>query len=79
MVTDAYPATYLIHGEMDNTVSIHHAEIMEKALKKHSVVYKFRRVADGGHNFGKGYNTQADGWLLDAVEFWKEQKITEKA
>lgn len=79
LVTDAYPATYLIHGEMDNTVSIHHAEIMEKALKKHSVVYKFRRVADGGHNFGKGYNTQADGWLLDAVEFWKEQKITEKA
>lgn len=73
LVTDAYPATYLIHGEMDQSVSIQHAEIMENALKEHNVACKFRRVADGGHNFGKGYHTQADGWLIDAVEFWKNQ------
>ncbi|MCD7956714.1 MAG: prolyl oligopeptidase family serine peptidase [Lachnospiraceae bacterium] len=72
LVTEKYPPTFLIHGELDEKVPIAHSEHMAQALKEKQVPFRFVRVADARHNFGKGFHTEADGWLADAVKFCEE-------
>lgn len=66
-----YPPVFLIHGELDEKVPICHSEQMAQALTEKKVPHQFVRVADAPHNFGKGFHTEADGWLADAVNFWR--------
>ena len=68
-----YPPIYLIHGEMDEIIPIREAERVVAYLKEQKIPFFFRRVKDGKHNFGKGYNTQADGWLQDSLDFFIHQ------
>ena len=46
---------------------------LTRALKEHHIPYKeviYRRAT---HGVGTGINTDADGWINDAVAFWEEQ------
>jgi acetyl esterase/lipase len=41
------------------------------ALKAAGVVVEFERYPSGGHGFGLGVGTPADGWFNKAVAFWQ--------
>ena len=46
---------------------------LTRTLKEHHIPYKeviYRRAT---HGVGTGINTDADGWINDAVAFWEEQ------
>lgn len=64
-----YPAVYLCQAEDDKTVPAKDSHDIESALKAAGVRYIAERVATGGHGFGLGTETPANGWLERAVEF----------
>lgn len=73
-VTKSYPATYLIHGNKDFVVPHkQNAEIMVDALKKNSVPHKYKLCRGLNHGFGLGVGTSAEGWVTEAIGFWKNQ------
>ncbi len=46
---------------------------LTRTLKEHHIPYKeviYRRAT---HGVGTGINTDAEGWINDAVAFWEEQ------
>ncbi|MGM9522678.1 MAG: alpha/beta hydrolase [Oscillospiraceae bacterium] len=73
-ISAACPPAYIIHGEMDICVYCSDSELMADALDACGVPYILHLVPDTGHAFGNGENTQAQGWLSEATEFWQSQK-----
>jgi acetyl esterase/lipase len=41
-------------------------------LRSAGVETEFRVVENTGHGFGLGKGTKAEGWLDDAIRFWKK-------
>lgn len=70
-VDPLYPPVYLVQAENDDTVPIAQAEIMEAALLKAGVRHRIERAASGGHGFGLGSATPANGWVERALQFLK--------
>ena len=68
-VDEDYPPVYLVQAENDDTVPIAQAGIMEAALLEAGVRYRMDRAASGGHGFGLGSATPADGWVERALHF----------
>ena len=46
------------------------------AMKAKGIDVEFHKYPDLGHGFGLGIGTSAEGWIDDAIEFWKKY-ITE--
>ena len=46
------------------------------AMKATGIDVEFHKYPDLGHGFGLGIGTSAEGWIDDAIEFWKKH-ITE--
>ena len=66
-----YPAVYLVQSLDDDTVPAQDAKDMEAALTAANVRYQMERVTSGGHGFGLGSVTPADGWVERAIAFWE--------
>ena len=74
-VTKNYPPTYMWAGMNDTTVvADQHASVMEKALKKNGVKYKYEIFRNAPHGIGLAENTDAENWLNHAIEFWNMLK-----
>ena len=76
-VTDDYPPVYHWYGMDDYVFPLlwypAQRPALTRALKEHHIPYKeviYRRAT---HGVGTGINTDADGWINDAVAFWEEQ------
>ena len=46
---------------------------LTRTLKEHHIPYKETIYRRATHGVGTGINTDADGWINDAVAFWEEQ------
>lgn len=68
---EEYPATYIVHCQDDLTVPVKSSYIMDEKLKKYNIPHATRFPEHGGHSFGVGNETGAEGWLKQAVEFWE--------
>lgn len=68
-VDQEYPAVYLVQAMDDDTVPAKDAQDLEAALHNAGVPHHMERVASGGHGFGLGSSTPADGWVERAVNF----------
>ena len=66
-----YPPVYLVQAENDDTVPIAQSYLMEEALRSAEIACKMNRTASGGHGFGLGSATEANGWVEDAF-LWME-------
>lgn len=66
-----YPPTYLLHCKDDPLVPFSGSIQMDQALTQYHIPHIFRLSEQGGHGFGLGNGTDADGWLKQAVKFWK--------
>ena len=65
--------TYVCVGTNDGIASWRRMQSRLQALSDYGIPTEFH-VYDGlGHGFGLGIDTNAEGWIHDAVAFWKNQ------
>ncbi len=67
------PPTYMCVGENDGIASWRTMESRAEAMRSAGIDTEFHKYPGLGHGFGIGTRTVADGWLDDAVQFWKNQ------
>ena len=65
------PPTFVAVGENDHIASPSTMERRVNALKAAGIDVEFHQYPNLGHGFGLGIGTKAEGWLEDAVRFWK--------
>lgn len=70
-ITPDYPPTFLWHCKDDPLVPFVNAVEMDAKLTENKVPHVFKPVEKGGHGLGIAYNTEAAGWLDEAVAFWE--------
>ena len=71
-VDKGYPAVYLVQATDDDTVPIEQSYLMEDALKAAEISYVTERPDTGGHGFGLGDATPAQGWIERALRGLEE-------
>jgi len=70
------PPTFAIVGENDGIARPSTMERRINAMKAKGIDVEFHKYPGLGHGFGLGIGTSAEGWIDDAIEFWKKY-ITE--
>jgi acetyl esterase/lipase len=65
------PRTFVVGGERDAIAPVAVMESRVTALRKAGTEVAFFRYRDVGHGFGPGVGTTAEGWLDEAVCFWR--------
>ena len=66
------PPTFVVVGEEDGIAPPATMKSRVDALRKMGTRVEYREYKGLGHGFGPGVGTAADGWLLDAVQFWEK-------
>lgn len=69
-----YPATYLIQAENDTTVPVWNSREFAEKLENLGIPYEYELIKSGGHGFGLGTDTPAEGWVGRAVDFWERRQ-----
>lgn len=72
-VDAAYPPVYLVRARDDTTVPARDAEEMEAALRVARIPCRIETAPSGGHGFGPGGGTPAEGWVERAIDWIKER------
>lgn len=71
-IDNSYPATFLWQTVTDETIPYDQNFIpLVNQLKKNHVTYSAKTVQHGGHGLGMGNGSEAEGWVEEAVTFWK--------
>lgn len=70
-----YPPTFGVHCEDDPAVPYQHSVMLQEALEKCGVPHKLKLGKVGGHGIGEGRGSDVEGWIDEAVEFWREQNM----
>lgn len=73
-LTGADPATYACVGDRDGIASWRTMRGRIDALAKTGVPTEFHVYEGLSHGFGLGVDTVAEGWIDDALAFWKAQR-----
>ena len=67
-----YPPTYMMQGDNDFVVPHEpNAIVMAEALEKAGVKYRLKLAEGVNHGCGLGIGTTAEGWVGEAVDFWR--------
>jgi acetyl esterase/lipase len=66
------PPTFAVVGESDGIASWHTMEQRIDNLKSAGIDTEFHHYPNLSHGFGLGIGTTAEGWINDAVAFWKK-------
>jgi acetyl esterase/lipase len=66
------PPTFVAVGENDRIASPITMARRVNALKSAGIDVEFHQYPNLGHGFGLGIGTSAEGWLDDAMAFWKK-------
>ncbi len=71
--TKTDPPTYMCVGENDGIANWRTMESRANAMAALGIDTEFHKYPGLGHGFGIGTVTSAEGWLDEAVAFWKKQ------
>jgi len=71
-VDAAYPKVYLVQSLDDDTVPAKDSDDFGTALQSAGIPFRMERPASGGHGFGLGSATPANGWVERAMAFLTE-------
>ncbi len=66
------PPTFVIVGEEDGIAPPSTMERRVTALRQVGAQVEYHRYPSVGHGFGLGVGTSAEGWIADAIRFWKD-------
>lgn len=66
------PATFVIVGDEDGIALPSTMERRVTALRRVGAEVEYHRYPNVGHGFGLGVGTPAEGWIADAIRFWKD-------
>ena len=75
LVTKDYPATYIVQAEDDTTVPIWNSSRFATLLATEEIPYCYEIAESGGHGYGLGSGTEAEGWVEKAMKFWDKLEI----
>lgn len=67
------PPTYVCVGTSDGIANWRVMKARTDAMSDLGIPTEFHAYEGLGHGFGLGTGTVAEGWIDDAVEFWKNQ------
>lgn len=70
-IDESYPKTYIVANTDDGTVPVANSLYMDKILTGLSVEHITKIGSAGGHSFGLGNGLEVEGWLDEAVQFWR--------
>lgn len=70
--SDDFPPTFLTVAANDGIANVTTVERRVENLKAAGVEVEYRRYQTAGHGFGTGKGTDAEGWMEDAIRFWKK-------
>jgi acetyl esterase/lipase len=70
--SSAEPPTFVVVGERDGIAPPASMEARVNALRRSGTEVVYRRFMGLGHGFGPGTGTNAEGWILEAVQFWEQ-------
>lgn len=71
--SESDPPTYACVGENDGIANWHTMEARLNHLNEIGIPTEFHHYEGLRHGFGLGTGTVAEGWINDAVDFWKAQ------
>lgn len=71
--TESDPPAYACIGENDGIAGWRAMENRLRKLDALGIPTEFHKYPGLGHGFGLGTGTAAEGWIKDAVSFWKKQ------
>jgi acetyl esterase/lipase len=66
-----FPPTFITVSEDDRIVDASTVEQRVRDLRKAGVDVEFHKYKKAGHGFGLGVGTEAEGWIVHAIDFWK--------
>lgn len=66
-----FSPTFITVAANDGIVNINTVEMRVKNLKNSGVEVEYHRYETAGHGFGLGTDTDAEGWLNSAIQFWE--------
>ena len=66
------PPTFIAVGENDGIANPRTMERRANNLKNVGVDVEFHEYPNLGHGFGLGIGTSAEGWINNAIDFWKK-------
>lgn len=67
------PPTFVVVGDRDGIAPPSRMAQRVEALRRAGVPVEFRVFRGVGHGFGLGTGTSAEGWVAEAVRFWRER------
>ena len=70
-IGDGYPPAYAVHSHDDEAVHFHTSLRFCETLRKAGIPCMLREVDGCGHGFALGRGTPAEGWLEQAMDFWR--------
>ena len=65
-----YPPLFVITAANDTVVPVAGTDRMVAGLEENGFRVQYRRLDTGGHGFGIGIGTEAEGWVEEAIAFW---------
>ncbi|MGM9593342.1 MAG: alpha/beta hydrolase [Candidatus Onthomonas sp.] len=72
-ITPAYPPTYLWQCDSDAVVPIQNSQLLARQLAAQQILHRYQTYPGTDHGTGLADGTAAQGWLEQAVSFWREQ------
>lgn len=69
LMTKNYPPAYIVHCRDDSVVPVENSILLKELLDERHIPARLELGEKGGHSFGDGRGTDADGWIGRAVTF----------
>ena len=74
-IDEDYPHTFIWRGDSDRSVKPINSDLLVEQLEKNHIKNKYLKFPKVGHGVGLGINTNAEGWPIDAIEFWNRSML----
>lgn len=74
-VTSDFPRTFLWCGDDDRTVSPENSRVLASQLAAHHIEHQFIEYPGVDHGVGLGNGLACEGWIEEAVRFWRKQTL----
>jgi acetyl esterase/lipase len=68
------PPTFVVVGDQDGISPPSAMERRVEALRSLGAPVEYRKYPGVGHGFGLGIGTSAEGWIDEAIRFWRRHQ-----